>query len=155
MVLFDLFSKSGMKIRKIKQELDNFSECLNDTFERATFEQLKQRIISSLSNIQKTEISKYSAQKIAYTMLANICNSIFIRHRIYPTNFTEKAIIKIWKLAIKRLYGFNEISEAEYNNTINNMQLTISECLTQHKSAFEDDRDDMLNNPLFTGQWWF
>lgn len=77
-------------------------------------------------------------------MLANICNALFIRRRIYPTNFTKKSIIEIWKPAVKRLYGFNEISETEYNNTINH-----------NKSAFENDRDDMLNNHLFSGQWWF
>lgn len=49
-------------------------------------------------------------------MLANICNALFIRRRIYPINFTEKSIIEIWKPAVKRLYGFNEISETEYNN---------------------------------------
>ena len=155
MGLFDFFNKSGAKMKKIKQELDNFSDSLKDISGQIVFEQLKQRIIVLLSNNPEVETSKYSAQKITYTMLANICNALFIRHRIYPTNFTEKSIIEIWKLAVKRLYGFNEITETEYNDTINHINSTVSECLAQHKSAFEDDRDDMLNNPLFSGQWWF
>ena len=91
--------------------------------DQIVFKQLKQRIIDLLSNNSEVETNEYSAQKITYTMLANICNALFIRHRVYPTNFDEKSIIEIWKLAVKRLYGFNEISETEYKNTVNHINL--------------------------------
>ena len=154
MGLFGLFNKAT-KLNKIKQELDNFHDSLTNISDQMVFKQLKRRIIDLLSNNSEVETNEYSAQKIVYTMLANICNALFIRHRVYPTNFDEKSIIEIWKLAVKRLYGFNEISETEYKNTLNHINTTVAECISQHKSAFEDDRDDMLNNPLISGQWWF
>lgn len=152
MALFDWGNKS--KLKKIKQELDNFSDSLNDFSDQMVCNKLKQGIIHLLSNNSELETNKYSAQRITYTMLANMCNTIFVRHRIYPTNDDENSIINIWKLAIKRLYGFNEITETEYRDTVEFINNTVAEYKGQHKSAFEDDRDDMLSNPLFTGQWF-
>lgn len=88
-------------------------------------------------------------------MLTNICNALFIRHRIYPTDFDEDSIVHIWRLAVKNLYDFNEISKTAYKEKINDINDIVQECISQHKSAFVDDRDDMSNNPLFRGQWWF
>lgn len=156
MSLFDLFNKSGVKVKKIKQELDNFSDSLSNMSDKMVYERLKERIIALISIDPKVvETSKYSAQKITYTMLSNLCNALFIRHRIYPTNYSEQSVIDIWKLAVKRLYGFNEISEPEYNNTLNHIDTTISEYTKHNKSAFDVEMDDMLNNPLLSGNWWF
>lgn len=63
-------------MKKIKRELDNFSDTLKNISDQRVFEQLKQRIIVLLSNNSEVETSK-------------------------------------------------------------------------------NDRYDMLNNPLFSGQWWF
>lgn len=48
-------------MKKIKQELDNFSDTLKNISDQRVFEQLKQRIIVLLSNNSEVETSKYSA----------------------------------------------------------------------------------------------
>lgn len=147
-------TRKPSKLNKIKQELEDFAQTLNFS-ERLLYDVLKDRIIAVLSKNPEVETNTYSAHKIAYTMLANISNALFIRHRIYPTDTQEQSLVQIWKQAVEKLYSLNEISEEEYKNTLSHIEETVSVHIGRHKSAFEDDRDDMINNPLFSGQWWF
>lgn len=140
------------KLDVIRQELENFAKNFDD---KTLYNALKDRIIALLSKNPEVETNTYSAHKIAYTMLANISNALFIRHRIYPTDTQEQSLVQIWKRAVEKLYSLNEISEEEYKNTLSHIKETVSVHIGRHKSAFEDDRDDMINNPLFSGQWWF
>ena len=67
------------------------------------------------------------------------------------SDFDVDSIVHIWRLAVKNLYDFNEISKTAYKEKINDISDIVQECISQHKSAFVDDRDDMSNNLLFRG----
>lgn len=144
--------KAKSKLAKIREELDEFSGNFSNSF---VYEPIKDRIVSILSKSPDVETNSLSPRKISYTMIANLCNAIFIRHRMYPRDNDEQELIDIWKLAVEKLYEYGEITDEEYQTTKIHIETTVRSTIDNHKSAFNDDMDDIINNPLNTGKWWF
>ena len=128
-------------LKELKKELNNGN---------SVFDKIESRARCFIAN-SKQPVSEENI----LILVANLCNRLFIRHRIYFPEIEEDYLIDIWKVSTKKLYEKGFISKEKYTSQMNFINETVIEYRTEHKSAFKDDRDDLLNNPLNGGNWWF
>lgn len=128
-------------LKELKKELNNGN---------TVFDKIESRARYFIAN-SKQPVSEENV----LILVANLCNRLFIRHRIYFPEIEEDYLIDIWKVSTKKLYEKGFISKEKYTSQMNFINETVIEYRTEHKSAFKDDRDDLLNNPLNGGNWWF